>query len=232
MKTKKFVAYFRVSTYRQELSGLGLDAQRQSVMEFLSGQQGNLVEEFTEVESGGNVNRPKLALAIESCRRHRAVLLISKLDRLGRNVAFIANLMDSGVPFIAADHPTAKPFELHIFAALGQEELRMISERTKAALAAAKARGQKLGWAMPGREEEQMEASERGAASNKAIANQFAANILPVIREIQAAGVSTLVGIANALNARGVKTARNGRWHAATVRAVLLREEIQLEKAA
>ena len=225
MKTKKFVAYYRVSTHRQEVSGLGLDAQRMAVLNYLEGQHSNIIEEFTEVESGGgNVNRPKLSLALESCRRNRATLVISKLDRLARNVAFIASLMDTGVPFIATDHPSAKPFELHLFAALGQEELRMISERTKAALAAAKQRGQKLGWAMPGREEEQMAASASGAASNKALACQFAGNVLPVIQQIKGAGISSLIGIADALNARGIKTARSGRWHAATVRAVLLRE--------
>ena len=232
MKTKKFVAYFRVSTLSQGISGLGLEAQRQAVMEYLDSRKGLLLKEFTEVESGSSVTRPQLRQALDSCKANRATLIISKLDRLGRNVAFIASLMESGVPFLSVDHPNAKPFELHIFAALGQEELRLISERTRAALAAAKARGQKLGWAMPGREQEQAEASRNGVASNIAIADQFAENVIPIIREIQKAGVTTLHGIAAALDARGVRTARGGRWHAATVRSILLRSQGRLVKAA
>jgi len=138
-----FVAYYRVSTDRQEQSGLGLDAQRAAVAGFVSGRE--LIAEFTEVESGKRNDRLQLAAAMDLCRRHKAVLLIAKLDRLARNVAFIANLMESGVEFVAVDMPYANKLTMHILAAVAKHECEMISARTKAALAQAKARGVKLG---------------------------------------------------------------------------------------
>ena len=139
-----FVAYYRVSTDRQGASGLGLDAQRQAVACQVNG--GQLVAEFTEIESGRrHTNRPQLLAALEECRKRRATLLIARLDRLARNVAFIANLMESGADFIACDMPQANRLTIHILAAVAEHEREMISQRTKAALAAAKARGTKLG---------------------------------------------------------------------------------------
>jgi DNA invertase Pin-like site-specific DNA recombinase len=139
-----FVAYYRVSTDRQGASGLGLDAQRQAVACRVNG--GQLVAEFTEIESGRrHTNRPQLLAALEECRKRRATLLIARLDRLARNVAFIANPMESGADFIACDMPQANRLTIHILAAVAEHEREMISQRTKAALAEAKRRGTRLG---------------------------------------------------------------------------------------
>src|SRR6516165_4391847 len=136
----KFVAYFRVSTDRQGKSGLGLEAQREAVMNFLNGGPWALVGEFTEVESGKRADRPQLEKALAACKRQKAKLVIAKLDRLSRNLAFVATLMESGVEFVAVDNPHANKLTVHILAAVAQHEREMISERTKAALAAAKKR--------------------------------------------------------------------------------------------
>ncbi len=145
MSTKQFVAYYRVSTARQGLSGLGLDVQFEAANRFARENNGLLIAEITEVESGKKAKRPELLKAIELCRKSGATLLIAKLDRLARNVAFFANLMESGVRFIAVDMPNADRFMLHVYAAMAEEEGRRIRERTRAALASAKARGVKLG---------------------------------------------------------------------------------------
>jgi DNA invertase Pin-like site-specific DNA recombinase len=140
----EFIAYYRVSTDRQGASGLGLAAQRQAVARFIGA--GHLVAEYTEVESGKkHRNRPQLLAALADCRKRRAVLLIARLDRLARNVAFIANLMESGVDFVAVDMPTANRLTIHILAAVAEHERETISTRTKAALAEAKRRGTRLG---------------------------------------------------------------------------------------
>ena len=141
----KFIAYFRVSTDRQGKSGLGLEAQREAVMTYLNGGRWSLVDEFTEVESGKHSDRPELAKALAACKKRKAKLVIAKLDRLSRNLAFIAALMESGVEFVAVDMPHATKLTIHILAAVAEHEREMISERTKAALAAAKKRGQRLG---------------------------------------------------------------------------------------
>ena len=144
----RFVAYYRVSTAGQGRSGLGLDAQREAVARHVAGAGGRIIAEFMEVESGKRDARPQLAAALAACHAHRATLLVAKLDRLARNVRFIAGLMESGVPFVACDMPNSTPFMLHVYAAVAQEEGRAISARTKAALAAAKDRGVRL--ALPG----------------------------------------------------------------------------------
>jgi DNA invertase Pin-like site-specific DNA recombinase len=141
----KFIAYFRVSTDRQGKSGLGLAAQREAVMSYLDGGRWALVDEFTEVESGKRNDRPELVKAFAACKKQRAKLVIAKLDRLSRNLAFIATLMDSGVEFIAVDNPHANKLTIHILAAVAQHEREIISARTSAALKAAKARGKRLG---------------------------------------------------------------------------------------
>src|SRR5919205_517927 len=145
MATGTFVSYLRVSTARQGRSGLGLEAQRQAVTDFLNGGNWHLAAEVVEVESGKRNDRPKLAEALRLCRLHGAVLIIAKLDRLARNVAFISNLMESRVEFTAVDFPQANRLTVHILAAVAEHEREMISQRTKAALAAAKARGTQLG---------------------------------------------------------------------------------------
>lgn len=219
----KFVTYLRVSTERQGQSGLGLEAQRAAVASYVLGKGGEAVAEFVEVESGKVIARPELSLALEEAKQQGAVLLIAKLDRLARNVAFIANLLESGVEIMAADMPEANRFVLHIMAAVAEQEGRAISERTKAALAAAKARGVKLGWAMPERASEQRQAARKGAAVNKARARAHALNVMPVIEQSRSGGAS-LRQIAAELNARGIKTARGGKWHATTVRNILTTE--------
>ncbi len=225
----QFVTYLRVSTERQGQSGLGLEAQRAAVAGHMLGR-GEVVAEFVEVESGKRADRPQLALALAEAKRVGAVLLIAKLDRLARNVAFIANLLESGVEVTAADMPEANRFLLHVMAAVAEHEAQAISDRTKAALAAAKARGVKLGWSNPERASEQRAASRKGAAKNTAKADQHAANVLPIIQQIEAGGAS-LRQIAVVLNERGIKTARGGLWYAATVKNILVRQQHEQDTA-
>ncbi len=217
----KFVTYLRVSTDRQGKSGLGLEAQRQAVASYVSGR-GEIAAEYVEIESGKRNDRPQLAGALAEAKRARCTLLIAKLDRLARNVAFIATLLEAGVEVTAVDMPEANRFMLHVMAAVAEHEGRAISERTKAALAAAKARGVKLGWAIPGRRDEQRRATRKSAQVTRDNADRRAANVLPVIRAIAATGAS-LRQIAAELNRRGVKTPRGGQWYAASVRNMLNR---------
>ena len=218
----KFVVYLRVSTDRQGKSGLGLEAQRKAVADHVAGK-GEIAAEYVEIESGKKNDRPQFARALADAKRIGAVLLIAKLDRLARNVAFIANLLEAGVEIAAADMPEANRFLLHVMAAVAEHEAQAISDRTCAALAAAKARGVALGWSMPGRAREQHHAARKGAESNARKADQHAENVLPVIRQVAARGAS-LRQIADELNTRGIKTARGGVWYAATVRNVMARQ--------
>ncbi|MBK3802670.1 resolvase [Azospirillum brasilense] len=213
--SRAFVAYYRVSTDRQGRSGLGLDAQREAVAIHVAGR-GDLVAEFTEVESGRKVDRPQLRAALDLAARRRATLVIARLDRLARNVAFIANLMDSRVDFVACDMPEANRLTLHILAAVAEHERELISQRTRAALAAAKRRGTRLGNPTPG------PALRCARAALVAAADGFAANARPLIQDLQAAGLG-LRAIARELNRRGVPTARGRDWQASTVRNVLRR---------
>jgi DNA invertase Pin-like site-specific DNA recombinase len=214
----RFVAYYRVSTERQGQSGLGLEAQKAAVETWLNGGRHTVVGEFVETESGKTSDRPQLKAALALAKKRKATLVIAKLDRLARNVHFISGLIESGVNFVAADRPHAKAFELHIFAAMAEEEGRAISERTKAALQAAKARGVKLG-----NPTNLDEASAKGAEALRAKAAARAENVLPILQDLRARGVSTLAELADALNARGVKTPRGGQWHPASVSRVLAR---------
>jgi DNA invertase Pin-like site-specific DNA recombinase len=211
----KFIAYFRVSTDKQGKSGLGLEAQRKAVLDYLNGGRWELVQQFVEVESGKHSGRPQLGAALAACKKHRARLVIAKLDRLSRNLAFIATLMESGVEFTAVDNPHANKLTIHILAAVAQHEREMISERTKAALAAARARGTRLGNPQLGK------AAKRGTAAVKANARQFATNVLPIIAEIERSGVTSHNAIAAKLNERNVRTARGGKWTHVQVGAVL-----------
>jgi DNA invertase Pin-like site-specific DNA recombinase len=199
-KPTTFVAYLRVSTVRQGESGLGLEAQRVAVEVFARQYGGAIAASFVEVETGKRSDRPELAKALEAARKGKATLLIAKLDRLARNVAFIANLMDAGVDFLACDQPFASRLTLHILAAVAEDEARRISERTKAALQAAKARGRKLGSPIAAK------TVVKARAARSAYAAKANATTLAVIREVQGSGVDTLAGIARALGARGVKT--------------------------
>src|SRR5713101_1321482 len=192
-----FVAYLRVSTARQGQSGLGLEAQRAAVEAFARQHGGAIVASYVEVETGKRSDRPELAKALGMARKGKATLLIAKLDRLARNVAFIANLMDSGVDFLACDQPFASRLTLHILAAVAEDEARRISERTKAALQAAKARGRKLGSPIAAK------TAARARAARSRYAAKANATTRAVIVDIQRSGVSTLAAIAKTLEARG-----------------------------
>jgi DNA invertase Pin-like site-specific DNA recombinase len=187
------------------------------VLAYLDGGNWTMVAEFTEIESGKRSDRPQLTAALVACKRHRAKLVIAKLDRLSRNLAFIATLMDSGVEFVAVDNPHANKLTVHILAAVAQHEREMIAQRTKDALAAAKARGVTLG------NPRLAVARDKANAASIAAADAFAANVRPIIREIQASGVQSLRGIARALTARGIKTARGGQWNAVQVGDIINR---------
>ena len=215
-----FIAYYRVSTSRQAQSGLGLEAQKHAVLDFINGIGNKLIAEFTEVESGKRCDRPELNTALNRCREIGAKLVIARLDRLARNAAFLLTLRDSGVEFVAADMPDANRLTVGIMALVAEDEAERISQRTKAALAAAKARGVKLGGIRS------WEAVNTSISRRVCAADQHAASVLPIIEEIRAAGIANLAGIAQALQARGIPTARGGRWHAQTVRNVMLRKGI------
>jgi DNA invertase Pin-like site-specific DNA recombinase len=209
-----YVAYFRVSTERQGQSGLGLEAQHSAVKAYADG----IIHSFTEIESGKHDDRPQLAAAIAMCKATGAALLIAKIDRLSRQAAFLLTLRDSGVQIVAADMPHAGTLEFGIRAVVAQHEREEISRRTKAALQAAKARGIRLGNPNP------QAAAEAGAAAGRANADAFAARMMPIIADLQRAGITSLRSIAAALTARGVQTARGGRtWGAAQVSNLLQR---------
>jgi DNA invertase Pin-like site-specific DNA recombinase len=223
--TGAVVAYYRVSTERQGRSGLGLEAQRALVERFAQAEGATITETFVEVETGAGSDadrsmRPELDKAVAAARRAGCSVVVAKLDRLSRDVHFISGLMVQGVPFIVAElGAETDPFVLHLYAALAEKERRLIAERTKAALAERKRQGMRLG-----NRTNLPEASAKGNAAQRAQADQFAANVLPVIESVRAAGVTTLKGIAAALNARGIRTARGGQWYAATVKNLLERQ--------
>lgn len=213
-----FVSYLRVSTQRQGRSGLGLEAQRQAVAEIVAARGANLAAEYVEVESGSRASRPQLKAALDSCRGRQATLVVAKADRLGRRASHVLGLLDnSGVPVVFAEMPNASDLEIGIRAVVAQEEGRLISERTKAALAAAKARGVKLGG--PRTADQYQRAGE--AATRQA--DDFAARVAPILADVQQAGAVTLRQIADALNARGVRTARGRQWRPTTVKRIVTR---------
>ena len=222
----KFVCYYRVSTGRQGRSGLGLEAQREAVKTYLNGGNWTIVDEYTEVESGKNSDRPALEKALAAARLHRASLVVSKVDRLTRSVAFLSRLLEAGVDVRFADLPQIEGatgrFMLQQMVAVAELEAGMISDRTKKALAAAKKRGVKLGGnrgVMPGAK---MQRASREALQARAEAR--AADIAPVIAELRASGAASLRAIADGLNARKIPTARgNGEWSAVQVQRVLER---------
>ncbi len=218
MASGRFVSYLRVSTARQGASGLGLEAQRAAVAVFLNGGTWELLDEFVEVESGGKADRPKLAEALARCRRTGAVLVIAKLDRLSRDLHFLTGLQKAGVRFVAADLPEANELVVHIMAAVAQAERKMISTRTTAALAAAKARGTKLG--SPGNLRNQDAGRVAGLARRTNIAKAFRADILPIVTGFRSDGL-TLAAVAAELNRQGIRTPRGGDWSITQVSRVL-----------
>jgi DNA invertase Pin-like site-specific DNA recombinase len=238
MAQGKFVAYYRVSTDKQGKSGLGLEAQREAVQSYLNGGDWSLVAEVVEVESGKRNDRPKLKEALRLCRLHGATLIIAKLDRLARNVAFISNLMESGVEFTAVDFPQANRLTVHILAAVAEHEAEAISKRTKDALASKRAFYAKL------TDEEKAEllaggkaiqlggdrgnlaavakqGSTLGVQAIKAKADNRAADVAEVIADLKASGAVSLRQIAAGLNERGIPTARGGQWSAVQVQRVM-----------
>lgn len=217
----KFVAYYRVSTQRQGQSGLGLEAQKQAVSVFLNGGNWTLVAEIVEVESGKRADRPKLAEALRLCRLHKAKLLVAKLDRLSRNVAFISALMQSGVKFQAVDMPDVNEMVVHILASVAQGEAKAISERTKAALAAAKARGTVLGGLRWDITKVAAKGRKMALQTRREHAAKYRADVLPVIEEKQRQGAVTLKAIADALNADGTPAPRGGSWSPVQVSRIL-----------
>jgi DNA invertase Pin-like site-specific DNA recombinase len=197
-----YVVYLRVRTSRQRIGGLGMDAQHAAVVEFLRQHGGTIVAQYVEVESGNRSIRPELAMALEAARKGKATLLIAKLDRLARNPVFIANLKNAGVDFVACDQPFASRLTLHNLAAEAEDEARRISERTKAALQAAKARGVKLGSPIA------VETVGAARAARSRYSTNANAATRAVIADIQRSGVLTLVEIGKALEARGLRTPR------------------------
>ena len=217
------VAYYRVSTERQRRSGLGIEAQRATVSRFAEVEGFTIAAEFVEAETGKGADaldrRPQLAAALATGRSRKCPVIVAKLDRLSRDVAFIAGLMAQRVPFIVAElGADADPFMLHLYAALAEKERRLISERTRAALAARKAQGARLG-----NPRNAPEAAALGRRVSTEDADAFAANVLPIITALRVSGVTDLRGLANGLNLRGVHTARGGRWHVSNVRNVMAR---------
>ena len=223
---QQVISYIRVSTGKQGKSGLGIEAQREAIARFIAAEGMELAGEYVEVETGKGCDaidrRPQLAAALAAARKAKAPVVVAKLCRLSRDVAFISGLMAQRVSFIVAElGADADPFMLHIYAALAEKERGMIAERTRAALAAKKAQG-----AVLGNRTNLAEAAAKGADANRTAADGFAANVLPIVRQIQAAGATTHRAIAAALNARGIRTARGGAWHDSTVRNLLAREAV------
>lgn len=220
---KRYVAYYRVSTKRQGESGLGLEAQHEAVRRFIAGA--DLVAQHQEVESGGRADRPALEAALRDCRVHRATLVIAKLDRLARSVAFISKLQEEGVDFVAVDLPHANTFTVQIMAATAEFERKLISERTRAALEAAKVRGVRLGGRREGHriEDYSHRGRERSAKVRSAVADALAGDRLEIIQTIRRSSVTSLRGIARALNDRAVPAPRGGLWCAGQVKRVVER---------
>jgi DNA invertase Pin-like site-specific DNA recombinase len=221
---RPIVTYLRVSTEKQGRSGLGLDAQREATKRFAEGEGFEIVAEFVEVETGKGADaldrRPQLSAALSAARRGKCPVLVAKLDRLSRDVHFISGLMSNRVPFIVAElGADADPFLLHLYAALAEKERALISERTRAALARVKAEGRKLG-----NPTNLAEAAAKGRAASGDRADTHAANVLPIIRQIQASGATSLRAIAEVLNTRGIRSARGGTWYAPAVANVLARQ--------
>jgi len=216
------IAYYRVSTQQQGRSGLGIEAQKSAVARFAESEGIEVVAEYTEVETGKGADalerRPELAAALIRARKAKCPVVVAKLDRLSRDVHFISGLMAHKVAFIVAELGLdADPFMLHLYAALAEKERALISARTKAALAAKKAQGVKLG------NPRAAETIGRAHDAHRAAADHFASSVLPIVQSIRASGITSHAGIAEALNSRGVRSARGGQWYATTVRNLIAR---------
>jgi DNA invertase Pin-like site-specific DNA recombinase len=219
------IAYRRVSTARQGASGLGLEGQEAAVAEYAKATGGNVLRAYTEVETGKRSDRPELARALADCKRSKAVLVIAKLDRLARNVHFLSGLMEAGVEFVCCDMPSANRLTLHIMAAVAEDEAKRISERTKAALAAYKARGGVLGAARPGayrlKGGANPKAARRAGEVARAKAKDAYADLAPAIATMRIEGLS-LRAIARRLNEEGHTTRRGKPWNQVQINRLIM----------
>lgn len=229
MARGKFISYLRVSTDKQGRNGLGMEAQRKSVEDYLDGGSWELLEEYVEVESGKRDTRPELRKALHHAKVTGATLVIAKLDRLSRNARFLLELQEAGTKFVCADMPDANNLTIGILALVAQQEREATSRRTKEALAAAKARGVKLG-NPNGAKHLREYGNAAGVAAIKAKAAARAEDLRPVVAAIRAAGVASNKGLARELNRRGVLTPRGGHWHPTSVARLL--ERLQRAHAA
>jgi len=223
---EQVIAYLRVSTQRQQRSGLGIEAQRAQIASFAATEGLSIAAEFVEYETGKGADalerRPQLAAALAAARTAKCPIVVSKLDRLSRDVAFVSGLMAQRVPFIVAElGRDADPFMLHLYAALAEKERRLISERTKAALAAKKASGVKLGNLTNA-----AQACAKGRQVQADAAQEFASTVLPVVQTLRTSGATTLRAISAALNQRGIRSPRGGQWHPSAVANLLERAKL------
>jgi DNA invertase Pin-like site-specific DNA recombinase len=218
------IAYLRVSTQRQQRSGLGIEGQRATIARFAEAEGMTVIGEFVEIETGTGADalerRPQLTAALAAARSAKCSVVVSKLDRLSRDVAFVSGLMAQRVPFIVAElGRDADPFMLHLYAALAEKERRLISERTRAALAAKRANGAKLG------NPSIVAAGSLGRSAQTTAADEFVTGLLPVVEAIRSTGSTTLEAITAALNQRGIRSARGGKWHVSSVSNLLGRAQ-------
>jgi len=213
-----FIAYYRVSTQRQGLSGLGLESQQSVVTDYIQHQGGNLLHQYTEIESGKNNNRPELGKALQHCQLTNSTLIVSKLDRLSRDLHFLSSVMQSNIKFICCDQPNSGPLVLQVLAAVAEEERRAISTRTKLALEAAKRRGVKLG--NPHLADVRNTCTNNAHSQFMANTNKYREAIFPVIENVKAAGTTTLKGIADELNRLGFKSRTGKQFYPSTIRSL------------
>jgi DNA invertase Pin-like site-specific DNA recombinase len=221
-----YIPYYRVSTDKQGKSGLGLEAQMTAALELIHSRGGKIPEglpTFTEVETGKRADRPELDKALKACRVYNAVLVIAKIDRLSRNLAFLANLMESGVDFIACDLPEANRMTIHILAAVAEGEAAAISHRTKVALAAAKQRGVKLGNPRSTISRHAIKGHRASLAVRQAAALKRALDLRDAIADLHAQGITSPTAIARVFNERKMPTARGhfGTWQGTHVQRVV-----------
>jgi DNA invertase Pin-like site-specific DNA recombinase len=224
---ERAIAYLRVSTQQQQRSGLGIEAQRAAIERFAEAESLTISAEFVEFESGKGADaldrRPQLAAALAAAKASKCSVVVAKLDRLSRDVAFVAGLMAQRVPFIVAElGRDADPFMLHLYAALAEKERRLIAERTKAALAAKRAAGATLG-----NRRNLSHAGSLGRATLARAADEFASSLVPAIQAIRATGALSLASIALELNRRSIRSARGSTWHRSSVRNLLQRTQLQ-----
>lgn len=219
----QFIAYYRVSTQRQGISGLGLEAQQDIVEDYIRRQEGKLLHIYTEIESGKRDERPQLLKALQHCQLTNSTLVVSKLDRLSRDLHFLSTVMKSGISFICCDQPNSGTLVLQVLAAVAEEERRMISERTKLALAAAKKRGVKLG--NPRLHEIRNSCMKNARGTWQKNNDEFNQAIRPVIESLQQQGITTYKGLARELNLLGFKTRYGRQFYSATVRNILLGQD-------